>query len=283
MTPLNRRVFRHVIRTLIRGALTMVVGACSPTPAVSVAPALGQWIWTRADLTRFAESRAVHPGLEAAVFIGSIQCDTISGRLVARVGLSAREPQTDGVTGVIRLENGIDHCRVAGTAAPQFAQQLDSAVSVLRQRARTSPIVAMQLDYDAPQRAIGAWAAIVSYLHAHALRGDSIWVTSLIAQLRESGYGDLFRGVVSGHVLQVFDTGEPATAAQVDEALRLVRRARIPFRLGLGAFERETRGGRTDHRAWFATLPQFAASEGFRGVWVFPAGREWISLITKGT
>lgn len=265
------------------GALTVMVGACSPKPSVSAVPAVGQWIWTRADLARFTESRAVRPALEAAVFIGSIQCDTISGRLVARAGLSASEPQADAVTAVIRFENGIDRCRIAGEAPRLFAQRLDSAVSTLRQRARTAPIGAMQLDYDAPQRAIGAWAATVSYLHAHALRGDSIWVTSLIAHLRESGYGDLFRGVVSGHVLQVFDTGEPATAAQVDEALRLARRARIPFRLGLGAFERETRGGRTDHRAWFATLPQFAAIEGFRGVWVFPAGREWISLITEGT
>ena len=283
MTLLNRRACRHVPRALIFGALTVLLSSCSPKPIVLAAPAIGQWIWTRTDLARFAESRAVHPGLEAAVFIGSIQCDTISGRLVARAGLSASEPQTDGVTGVIRFEDGIDRCRIAGAAARRFAQQLDSAVSILRQRARTARISTMQLDYDAPQRAIRVWAGHVAYFHAHALRGDSIWVTSLIAQLREPGYGDLFRGVVSGHVLQVFDTGEPATAAQVDEALRLARRARIPFRLGLGAFERETRGGRTDHRAWFATLPQFKAIDGFRGVWVFPAGREWISLITKGT
>jgi hypothetical protein len=283
VTTVNRRTFRYVAGALLSGVLTVLISACSPKPAVSAAPAIGQWIWTRADLARFNESRGTQPKLEAAVFIGSIQCDTISRRLLVRAGLSVSEPQADAVTAVIRFENGIDRCRIAGEPAPQFAQRLDSAVSVLRQRARTAPIGAMQLDYDAPQRAIGAWAANVAYLHAHALRGDSIWVTSLIAQLREPGYGDLFRGVVSGHVLQVFDTGEPATTAQVHEALRLARRARMPFRLGLGAFERDTRGGRTEHRAWFATVAQFAAVDGFRGVWVFPSGNRWVSLLAEGT
>ena len=282
MTRVNRRAYRYAAGALLPGVLTLLVGACSPRPAVSAAPAIGQWIWTRADLARFNEIRGIAPKLEAAVFIGSIQCDTISVRFLARAGLSPSEPHTDAVTAVIRFENGIDRCRIAGEAPQQFALRLDSAVSVLRQRARTAPIGTTQLDYDAPQRAIGAWAANVAYLHAHALRGDSIWVTSLIAHLREPGYGNLFRGVVSGHVLQVFDTGEPATAARVSEALRLARRARMPFRLGLGAFERDTRGGRTDHRAWFATVRQFAVIDGFRGVWIFPAGNRWISLLTEG-
>jgi hypothetical protein len=283
VTTVNGRAFRYAAGALIHFALAMMSGACSPRPTEPAAPAIGQWIWTRTDLARFNESHGTEPSPEAAVFIGSIHCDTISHRLVVRAGLSASEPHANAVTAVIRFENGIDRCRIAGEAPLQFAQQLDGAVSVLRQRAREAPVGAMQLDYDAPQRAIAAWAMNVAYLHAHALRSDSIWVTSLIAHLREPGYGDLFRGVVSGHVLQVFDTGEPATAARVNEALRLARRARMPFRLGLGAFERSTRGGRTDHRAWFATVPQFAAIDGFRGVWVFPAGNRWISLLTEGT
>ena len=140
---------------------------------------------------------------------------------------------------------------------------------------------AVQLDYDAPQRRIAQWAGSVRYLRAHALATDAVWVTSLIAQLREPEYGDLFRDVVSGHVLQVFDTGEPATVVQVDEALRLARRARMPFRLGLGAFERQTRRGPTDHRAWFATVPRFAAVRGYAGVWIFPAGQRWVTLFRE--
>jgi hypothetical protein len=233
---------------------------------------LGQWIWTRTDLARFAESAIAHPELEAGVFIGSVTCDAASGQLTARAGLSAGLPESRAVTAVIRFEEGLDRCRTVNDTAHRFEAQLDSAVVVLRARARSTPLEAMQLDYDAPQRGIRAWAASVGFLRAHALRGDSVWVTSLIAQLREPEYG---------HVLQVFDTGEPATDAQVREALRLAARARMPFRLGVGAFERELRTGRTDHRAWFGAITQFAAVDGYRGVWVFPAGNRWVSYLRE--
>jgi hypothetical protein len=49
--------------------------------------------------------------------------------------------------------------------------------------------------------------------------------------------------------------------------------------LGLGAFERETKRGVTEHRAWFETVPQFARTRGYAGLWVFPAGRRWITLL----
>lgn len=257
--------------------------SCGESPAPQVRATIGQWIWTRTDLARFSESRAQQPGLEAALFIGYIQCDTISKRLLAHAGLSASEPHAESVPAVIRFEDGLERCRVAASSEADFAQRLDSAVYLLRRRARSVPLSAIQLDYDAPRRALGKWAASVEQLQRHALRGDTVWVTSLIAHLRDPSYGALFRGVVRGHVLQVFDTGEPATTTQVDEAVRLARRARIPFRIGLGAFERETRSGRTDHRGWFATVAQFKSIDGFRGVWIFPGGQRWISLLTQGT
>ena len=278
MPVVKRRVSR-VACMLLAGALS----ACAPAPEHSTPPSVGQWIWTRADLERYAESAAAVPQLGAAVLIGSVQCDSGSGRLIARAGLSASSAHAESVTAVIRFEDGLLRCRVATAAKGRFAERIDSVVHLLRERARSASLNAVQLDYDAPQRSLGAWAATVAYLHAHALRDDSIWVTSIIAHLREPEYGELFRDVVSGHVLQVFDTGEPATVAQVQEAVRLATRAHMPFRLGLGAFERETRAGRTDHRAWFATVPEFAAIDGYRGVWVFPAGRRWISLLPRHT
>ncbi len=162
-----------------------------------------------------------------------------------------------------------------------FDRALDSAINVLRSRGGSAAVHTVQLDYDAPQRALPAWAGSVRFLTSHALSRDSVWVTSIIAHLREPAYGDLFRDVVCGHVLQVFDTGEEATAAKVSEAVRLAGRAGIPFRLGLGAFERQTRGGLTEHRAWFATVPHFAAIEGYRGLWIFPAGHRWTSFLTE--
>lgn len=219
------------------------------------------------------------PALEAGVFVGSIHCDLATRRLVARAGLSSGISGASRVTAVIRFEDGLDRCRAEDDRTDRFNQTLDSTVQVLRRRGASTPLVAVQLDHDAPQRSLGAWAASVRYLAAHALARDSVWVTSIIAHLREPEYGALFGGVVQGHVLQVFDTGEAASAANIAEALRVVRRAGIPFRIGLGAFERETARGPTEHRAWFTTVGRFAALDGFEGVWVFPAGQRWVSFL----
>ncbi|MCC7054896.1 MAG: hypothetical protein IT355_16610 [Gemmatimonadaceae bacterium] len=272
-----RSPLRHLMSSL---PVLAALAGCRATPgAPAAAPQLGQWIWTRGDVDRFAESAGVRPGLEAGIYIGSVGCDARTMRLVPRAGLAATATHTADVTVVIRFEDGLDQCRTPADGAHRFDLALDSAVQVLRARAGGATVRAVQLDHDVPQRALAAWARSVSYLHAHALAADDVWVTSLIAHLREPTYGDLFRDVVAGHVLQVFDTGEPATARQVDEAVALAQRARMPFRLGLGAFERRTRRGLTDHRAWFATVPQFAALEGYRGVWVFPAGQRWITFV----
>jgi hypothetical protein len=243
--------------------------------------ALGQWIWTRADIARFAETATTHPELEAGIFIGSVHCDAATGRLTARAGLSAAAPNVAAVTPVIRFEDGLYACRRPRQSAESFDAALDSAVHVLRGRVHHVAVHAVQLDYDAPQRGLAAWSRTVRYLRARSLAGDLVWITSLIAHLREPEYGALFRDVVDGHVLQVFDTGEESSAPQIAEALRLTTRAALPFRVGLGAFERETRDGPTDHRAWFAVVPKFADVHGYRGVWVFPAGQRWITYLRE--
>jgi hypothetical protein len=241
--------------------------------------AVGQWIWTRADLEVYSKSAPTIPGLEAGIFIGSVSCDALHGRLNARAGLSAASAQAGSVTPVIRFEDGLYQCRHAHESDSAFDVTLDSAVRVLRARVTGVAVRAIHLDYDAPQRALAVWSRSVRFLRARSLHGDSVWVTSLIAHLREPEFGDLFRDVVDGHVLQAFDTGEEATDARVAEALRLAARANVPFRLGLGAFERQTKAGPTNHVAWFATVSQFSAVRGYGGLWVFPAGQRWIPYL----
>ncbi len=274
------------MRICVAVAVLLLAGCeRSPAPSSAIAglapAAVGQWIWTRADAARYQESVKQVPALEAGVFIGSVRCDTAEHRLVAQAGLPPTVVPVARPVAVIRLEDGLDDCREAADAPAPFERQLDSAVHVLRRRGGNVPYAAVQLDHDAPQRGLAAWAASVRYLRSHALAGDSVWVTSIIAHLREASYGPLFGDVVSGHVVQVFDTGELATESQVVEAVRLVRRAGIPFRVGLGAFERATRRGPTSHRAWFATVPRFAAVPGYAGVWIFPAGQRWVPLFRE--
>jgi len=262
-----------------------LVAGCEQAPATQPdtrqRTALGQWIWTRSDVSRYTESLVAHPALEAGVFIGAIHCDTVTRRLVARAGLSAAVVSVAHPTAVIRLEDGLDRCRDVSLLSPTFEPRLDSAVKVLRERGGAVAYAAVQLDYDAPERALTAWAQSVRYLRAHALSRDTVWVTSIIAHLREPKYGALFGDLVSGHVLQLFDTGEPATPERIAEAVRVVRRAGAPFRIGLGAFERETARGKTEHRAWFNAVPSFAEVPGYQGIWIFPAGHRWVTLFRE--
>lgn len=166
-----------------------------------------------------------------------------------------------------------------GKTDAEFAAALDAPLQRLITQAEgfglTSPEI--QLDFDVPVSKLQRWAAILAILQQSSLSGHSLWITSLPSHLRESTYGDLFRGVVAGHMIQVFDTGQ--TPEAVATVLADVEAAHMPFRLGLGAFERAHDGAPvTDHRAWFKLAPQFVRSKDYRGTWVFPAGRPWTQL-----
>jgi hypothetical protein len=121
------------------------------------------------------------------------------------------------------------------------------------------------------------WAALLAALRARGLfDGYAVWITSLVAQLRDEQFGRMFRPLVSGHIVQVFDTGELASDAARAELTRLLTRADLPFRLGLGAFERGRRGlQRTEHEAWWPLVAALTAHPQFRGTWVFAAGQNW--------
>jgi hypothetical protein len=71
-----------------------------------------------------------------------------------------------------------------------------------------------------------------------------------------------------------------AYASQLE---RMTSRQRMPFRLGVAAFERRFPDGRTtNHKAWFAATRVMSSSEWYRGVWIFPAGASWTQLLERG-
>jgi hypothetical protein len=188
------------------------------------------------------------------------------GRFADTLGLP---PTTDGpVAVVIRLDDSVN---AAWDADPEL-RGLDAALGRVVTLVRARPVrpVEMQLDYDVPVRHLRAWAAVLARLRQTTLAGTPLWVTSLVAHLRDPAFGDAMRGVVDGHVLQLFDTGDDPLAAA--EIATLTARAGLPFRVGLGAFDR---AGAPPNTAWFAHAGEVCAAT-CGGLWIFPAGRAWI-------
>jgi hypothetical protein len=109
-----------------------------------------------------------------------------------------------------------------------------------------------------------------------------VWITSLVSHVRSPEYGSNFRGVVDGHVVQLFDTGDTFSPASVERLARSLQRADIPFMVGVGTYERMLAGGRrTNHRAWFEHVSDLSTVRGYRGVWIFPAGQPYLSLLPR--
>jgi len=80
----------------------------------------------------------------------------------------------------------------------------------------------------------------------------------------------------------VFDTGDRMSVPYARQLERMATRHRMPFRLGVGAFERQLANGTTtNHRAWFGAARVMTGSKWFRGVWVFPGGSPWASLLER--
>lgn len=253
----------------------LVLTACTSTPATLTD---GQWLWSRADRPVYLDARATLPGLRPGVWVSSITFDTTERRLVQHLAL----PPTlvpGPIAIVIRFENGMHQAWDRADDAA-LAVEADSAVGAVLRLVRGAGVTVaeVQLDYDCPVRRLPRWAAVVGKLADGSLRNEDVWVTSLVAHLREPEYGGLFRGKVTGHIVQVFDTGEEPTPARVDELQHLLRRQRLPFRFGVGAFERRLGAdSTTDHLGWFAVRQRIALLPQYRGLWVFPAGRSWLA------
>jgi len=259
----------------------MVVTSCSraDTPRQTSLD-VGQWIWSVADSARFARASRSVAQLTPTVWIGSVH-GTRDGTVATQLGVSPRISGRERTGVVVRFEDDFNAV---------WDQQSDSAVSASVGAALRSlltvastagvEITEVQLDYDCPERLLPRWSAVVASMTRDPLRGRQVWLTSLVAHVRQRDYGDLFRAHVAGHILQVFDTGDRMSLSYADQIERLASRHEMPFRLGVAAFERSlANGNTTDHQAWFSAARVMQRSAWYRGLWVFPGGQEWASLM----
>jgi hypothetical protein len=246
------------------------LAACRPAPATPPAPPapFAQWVWTEADLEPLTVLRAAQPGAVAGVHIATLRRAELGVR--AELHLAPTLVEAPRAL-VIRLDDDLhplfDALPDDGIAAA-LAAPLTRLLALADARGAS---VELQLDYDVPVRLLPRWAAVLRVLRGGCLAGRPLWVTSLVAHLQRPDYGALLSGVVDGHILQVFDTGDHAPSAPA--VLALADAAGLPYRWGLGAFER---GAATTHRAWFQATAACAGRCQAR--WVFPAGQPWADL-----
>jgi hypothetical protein len=262
------------IRTPIAGAAALMLASFAGAADV---PRNGQWVWNAADRDGFATVQRERPDLVPAIWVATI--DWRDGA----VALRKANPPTyvraaGGVAVVVRFD---DRFHAAwDTDAEQLAAQVAAQLSALLARCEQLGVrpLEIQLDYDAPVRRLQQWSALVRRLHDGALAGRTVWITSLPSHMAEPRYGAWMRGVVDGHILQLFDTGSRFSRDAGERVARQAAAQQLPFRVGVGTFERRSPGAAvpaTDHEAWIAALPLFARQPGFGGVWVFPAGMGW--------
>ncbi|HJQ84359.1 MAG TPA: DUF3142 domain-containing protein [Candidatus Binatia bacterium] len=250
-----------------------------PAGQLAAAPRLGQWIWCAADRRHFEEAVARHPAIVPGVLVGTITVRDGQARL--HRGLSPDSVASpSGVVPVIRFEDGFHGVWTAPDAPAQRERVAATIEAVVTAAERTGvEVTEVQLDYDCPTSRLRDWAGFLRALRGGALADRQVWITSIPAHLDEPRYGDWFRPVVAGHVLQVFDTGVPPSRRNVARLVALARRHDLPFRIGLGAFERLASDHAGWHAGWFDRVDRFARDPRFAGVWVFPAGRSWEAAI----
>lgn len=274
------------MRSRLRPALLVVVAvALAAVPAspeharASLAaapgglPTAGAWIWTRADARLLATARASDPALRAAIHVATIERRP-DGRYANRLALAPDAAGTDrDVAVVVRFDDSLNAAwdaeaeeGVASAVAPLLARVL-ALVDATGVRASE-----VQLDYDAPVRALDAWARVVGRLAAGPLQGRDTWVTSVPAHLEAAAYGPMFASAGVGHILQVFDTGLACTPEHASRLASRLTSAGLRFRVGVGGFERPARPG--DHACWAAEAARWRKLPEYAGAWVFPAERD---------
>ena len=246
--------------------------ALAPTPT-SVKPdqAQGQWLWTRRDLAIFERSRRRLPELSAGVFIGELVC--AQGRVALRRGLSPLLAGAAPRALVVRLADSMQAC-FAKLAADDLARDLDDRFSKLLHEANDTGVHfrELQLDYDAPVSKLEGYACLLRYLRAHSLKGVELWITSVPSHLEAPGYGTALRGVVTGHIIQVFDTGLRCNDQEASRLHAALEAQGLPYRVGYGTFERAGAAPDRSHRCWLSVTRPWRTDANFAGFWLFPAG-----------
>ena len=274
-----RRLERHRWRLpVLAVAATCGCGgdAASRTPSDFV----GQWVWSARDSTLLQAVRRQRSTVPAAIWVATLvrRGDSLSvqlGRPVDRsVGADAEL--------VIRIDDSFSSwwgLVPDDTLASWVGDRIARVLRLTDDAAHRRPV---QLDYDAPVARLPQYAAMVRRLRrgeGGQLRGRSLWVTSLVAHLAHPDYGPLFRSIVDGQIVQLFDTGDPYSARAARQLATRLDRAGLLFRVGLGAVERRLVTGSTTHRAWFDFIDIASGSRLFRGIWIFPAGESYVAYL----
>jgi uncharacterized protein DUF3142 len=253
--------------------LALAAAAHAARPGV-----VGQWIWCDADRRHFEAARAGDPSLVPALFVSTITVE--SGAVVQHLALPPTYVDAPGGAAlVVRFDDSFHAFWSLGDGAAARASVAGKLAWILeRADAMGVRLVELQLDYDCPVRRLREWAALLGELASGPLAGRTVWITSLPAHVAVAEYGDWFRGVVAGHVLQVFDVGPALTVADAPRLAAVARAQRMSFRLGVGAFERVRGPERvrvTEHGRWLDAVDEFADDPTFRGLWIFPGGMPW--------
>ncbi len=234
----------------------------------------GAWIWTRPDARLLAAARGARPELRAAVHVATIE-RLADGSHVSRRALSPDVVRgaSNEVAVVVRFGDSL-HADWSRGSETHVVQALAPLLSRILEEVDATGVRAheIQLDYDAPVRALASWAHVVAALAAGPLRDRDVWITSLPAHLEMEDYGSLFAPTGVGHILQVFDTGLACTTENASALASRLAVAGLRFRIGVAGFERTARPGA--HECWRAQAASWRALPGYAGVWVFPAERD---------
>lgn len=254
-----------------------------PSEKMSV---VGQWIWCQRDKMLYQESITRLPALLPGIWVSTIGFS--KGQVTQQVALPPNYVEkVKRVALVVRFDDqfsGIWQVSDLNIATKQLNEKLGWLIFETKQMG--IEIAEIQLDYDCPVRKLELWSKIVSQLTiTGALQNQDVWLTSLPAHVQEKYYGDWFRNIVRGHILQVFDTGFPITKAPI--LAEYAKKQRMNFRLGIGAFERKLRARKgsnqqTEHRAWFNRIELFSADPHFKGIWIFPGGMTYRYIFLGG-
>jgi hypothetical protein len=239
---------------------------------------IGQWIWSRVDERIFKESRESLPDLVPSLWVSTIEAS--DGALVQKLALTpalGKSIRSMGI--VVRIDDNV-HALWKTLPAEKIGTDIDGRLHRLMELLAAAHVHVdeVQLDYDCPVSRLTEWAEVLRLITARSLRGKAVWITSLPSHLDDPAYGARFRGATAGHILQLFDTGVSCNQDTLNRLSDRLRKQAMPFRIGLGAFERRRSGRLTDHELWFSAVPSFAALPGYQGVWIFPGGKKWLHL-----
>ena len=265
-----------------RAGARVAPGVPAAVVAVSRERAQGQWLWTARDRELFERARTEYSALQAAVFVGTIECE--GGGLRTKRGLSPLSAGSEPRALVIRLSDSVHACVEAQSEAT-FAASLNAQLAQLLSevRATGARFTELQLDYDAPVSKLARWAGALGYLRAHSLHDTEVWVTSLPAHVEQPNYGSLMRGVVTGHIIQVFDTGLSCDAESGQHLRAALQAQGMPYRVGYGTFERKGVSAQYSHTCWLGLTQSWRSDPGASGWWVFPAGISYKSSLEQLT